>query len=385
MAIYHFSVKIIGRGSGRSSVAAAAYRAGEKLTNEYDGITHDYTRRNVIASAAYRSGEALTHEQNVTHDFSNKKGVVYSEIMLPENAPREFLDREYFWNTVEKSETRKDAQTAREVEISLPVEFTARENIELIKDYISKNFIDRGMCADFSIHDKGDGNPHAHIMLTTRNVNENGFGKKNRDWNGRGQLENWREKWADIANSRFKEKGFNARIDHRTLEAQGIDREPIKYMGLNYKYIKAQERAELKQFYSEIKINAAEIRQIERQIKQLEHNKEIELELLKIQQKGEEIKKNTQEQRKSENQPKARNNVKPQQQQQTQSQSPPRERMIEALKSADTRSKAERYERVARPERERVERNTERPERETYQRKDRGNNQNKDKGFSRDR
>jgi len=213
MAIYHLHAQIIKRSAGRSPVAAAAYRAGEKLHNEYDGITHDYTR---------------------------KSGVVYSEIMLPENAPKEYADRSTLWNAVEKSEKRKDSQTAREIDIALPVEFDIQEQIELVRDYIKENFVDKGMCADFAIHDKQDGNPHAHIMLTTREVSADGFEGKNRDWNKIELLEQWRENWADICNERLKSNGIDERIDHRTLKAQGIDREPTIHIGA---IAKAMEKA----------------------------------------------------------------------------------------------------------------------------------------------
>jgi len=208
MAIYHLHAQIIKRSSGRSSVSASAYRAGEKIHNEYDGITHDYTR---------------------------KSGVVHSEIMLPQNAPKEFQDRSTLWNAVEKSEKRKDSQTAREIDIALPVEFDLEEQTELVRNYIKENFVDKGMCADFAIHDKKDGNPHAHIMLTTRNVSKNGFEGKNRDWNNKEFLEQWRENWADVCNERLQAKGINERIDHRTLEAQGIDREPTIHIGVTAK------------------------------------------------------------------------------------------------------------------------------------------------------
>jgi ATP-dependent exoDNAse (exonuclease V) alpha subunit len=255
MAIYHFGAKIIGRSSGRSPVAAAAYRSGEKLHNEYDGLTHNYAHR---------------------------KGVIYTEIMLPDNAPRNFSDRENLWNAVEKSEKRKDAQTAREVVISIPIEFNRPEGVAVIRDYVAENFVKNGMCADIAIHDD-DGNPHAHVMLTTRDVDESGFGAKNRTWNDRKLLENWRKDWADTANRHLQNKGFKARIDHRTLKEQGIDREPKKYMGLNYKHIQGREVAETaalkgkievdRAFKAELQTDKAEVKKIERYIKQLEKNK----------------------------------------------------------------------------------------------------------------
>ena len=204
MAIYHFSAQIIGRSSGRSSVAAAAYRSGEKIRNDRDGTTHDYTQ---------------------------KAGVVYSEILLPENAPKEYKDRAGLWNAVEKSLRRKDAQLAREFNIALPVEFDRQEQIELIREYVQLNFVNRGMCADLTIHDNQDSNPHAHVMVTKNNVSISGFGHRNKDWDDKYLLLEWRKNWADICNSRFEAKGLDERIDHRTLEEQGVDREPTIHVG----------------------------------------------------------------------------------------------------------------------------------------------------------
>ena len=220
VAIYHCCVKIISRGAGRSSVAAAAYRAAEKLYH------------NAVEAAAYRSGEELREQQSgKRHDYRRKGGVVHTEILLPNNAPREFESRGVLWNSVEKAEKRCDARTAREVELALPIEFNLQENIELVRQYIMDNFVSKGMIADFAIHDKNDGNPHSHIMLTTRNVSEAGFGGKNRDWDRVEYLQSWRESWARVCNERFQVKGLDVRIDHRTLEAQGIDREPTIHVG----------------------------------------------------------------------------------------------------------------------------------------------------------
>ena len=143
MAIYHCSIKIISRGKGKSAVAAAAYRSGENLTNEYDGITHDYTR---------------------------KGGVVYTEILLPDHAPAEYADRAVLWNAVEKIEKAKNAQLAREIEIALPHELTREQGISLVREYVKEQFVNAGMCADIAIHDKEDGNSHAHVMLTIRPI-----------------------------------------------------------------------------------------------------------------------------------------------------------------------------------------------------------------------
>ena len=143
----HIPVSIIKRSEGRSAVAAAAYRSGTRLTNEWDGLTHDYTR---------------------------KGGVVHAEIMLPAHAPRSFADRYTLWNSVEQVEKARDSQLAREIEAALPRELTREQQLALVRAYVKDNFVDKGMCADFAIHDKGTGNPHVHIMLTVRPLKENG-------------------------------------------------------------------------------------------------------------------------------------------------------------------------------------------------------------------
>ena len=228
MAIYHLHVGIVSRSSGRSSVAAAAYRAAEKLRNVSSAVN----------AAAYRSGESLQDEQHsAVHDYRRKYGVVHTEIMLPENAPREFEDRATLWNAVEKAESRKDAQTARDIDMALPIELNRQEQITLVREYVKENFVNKGMCADFAIHDKADGNPHAHVMLTTREVTGKGFGKKNREWNDKAHLKSWRESWAFACNEQLQAKGLDTRIDHRTLEAQGINREPTKHIGVAAKHM----------------------------------------------------------------------------------------------------------------------------------------------------
>jgi ATP-dependent exoDNAse (exonuclease V) alpha subunit len=177
MAIFHLTIKIITRGAGKSAVAAAAYRSGETLTNEYDGVTHDYT---------------------------HKGGIFHSEILLPPNASVEYSDRSVLWNAVEKVERYKTAQLAREIEISLPRELSRDESIELARRFVQDTFVDKGMCADICFHDKDKGNnPHAHIMLTMRPLNPDGSwgaksitinGRKTPtvDWNNRDNAEKWR-------------------------------------------------------------------------------------------------------------------------------------------------------------------------------------------------
>ncbi len=208
MAIYHFSAKVISRAAGSSALASAAYRSASRL-----------------------------HDQRLDrhHDFSNKAGVVHSEVMLPDGAPEHLSDRESLWNAVEAVELRKDAQLAREIEFAIPREMTKEQGIELARDFVRDEFVDRGMIADLNVHwDIGaDGlaKPHAHVMLTMREVDEEGFGKKNRDWNRTDLLEKWRERWSEHVNQRLAQLDIDARIDHRSLEAQGIDLEPQHKIG----------------------------------------------------------------------------------------------------------------------------------------------------------
>lgn len=208
MAIYHFSAKVISRANGSSALAAAAYRSASRL-----------------------------HDQRLDrhHDFSNKAGVVQSEVMLPDGAPEKWHDREQLWNAVEAAEKRVDAQLAREIEFAIPREMTVDQGVALARDFVEREFVDRGMVADLNVHwDVGtDGmpKPHAHVMLTTREVGEDGFGAKVRDWNRTELLNHWREAWADHVNHRLVELDIDARVDHRSLEAQGIDLEPQNKIG----------------------------------------------------------------------------------------------------------------------------------------------------------
>ena len=208
MAIYHLHVKVIGRKSGSSAVASAAYRSASRLRD-------DRLER--------------------THDFSAKRGVVHSEIMLPENAPQAWSDRERLWNDLEAFEARRDAQLAREVEFALPREMAQAQGTELARDFVQSAFVDQGMIADLNVHwdrtEDGSPKPHAHVMLTMRAVDENGFGKKVRDWNRTERVERWRERWAELANERLAELDIDARIDHRSLEAQGVALEPQSQIG----------------------------------------------------------------------------------------------------------------------------------------------------------
>ncbi|MBS1054977.1 Ti-type conjugative transfer relaxase TraA [Gluconobacter kondonii] len=208
MAIYHLHAKVISRATGRSAVAAAAYRAASRL--------HD-----------------VRLERD--HDFSNKSGVVHSEILLPDGAPERFLDRATLWNEVEAIEKRKDAQLARELEFALPREMTQALGVALARDFVHEQFVERGMVADLNVHwdigEDGLAKPHAHVMLSTRSVDENGFSAKERSWNDKELLLTWRERWASLANERLAELDLDVRIDHRSFAAQGIDLEPQNKIG----------------------------------------------------------------------------------------------------------------------------------------------------------
>lgn len=208
MAIFHFSAKVIGRGTGRSAVAAAAYRSASRLEDE-------------------RLGRA--------HDFTNKAGVIHSEAMLPEGAPERLRDRETLWNEAEATEKRKDAQLAREVEFAIPREMTREQGIALARDFVEREFVARGMVADLNVHwdigGDGEAKPHAHVMLTLREIDGEGFGPKVREWNATALLQHWRTAWADHVNARCATLGIDARIDHRSYEHQGIDLEPQHKIG----------------------------------------------------------------------------------------------------------------------------------------------------------
>ena len=234
MAIYHLCIKIISRGKGKSAVAAYAYRSGEKIKNEYDGIVHDFTR---------------------------KGGIVHTEILLPQNAPQAFLDRGTLWNSVEKIEKSKNSQLAREIEIALPKELNREKQIELVREYVKDNFVDVGMCADIALHDKNDGNPHAHILLTMRPLNEDTtWGAKSKkeyildengekvklkngnyktrkinttDWNEQDKAEEWRKAWADITNKYLKENNIQEKVDYRSYQRQGIEHIPTIHLGIS--------------------------------------------------------------------------------------------------------------------------------------------------------
>ena len=204
MAIYHCSAKSIGRSAGRSATAAAAYRAGKKIEDKRLGLMHDYSR---------------------------KRDVDHAEVMAPDGAPEWARNRSQLWNEVESTEKRRDAQLARELVVALPRELSRVEKLILVSTFAKTAFSERGIVADLTVHGVSSGNPHAHIMLTTREIGPEGFGRKNRGWGRKETLREWRSEWARHANAALERSGRVARIDHRSLEAQGIGREPGVHLG----------------------------------------------------------------------------------------------------------------------------------------------------------
>ena len=209
MAIYHLRATMISRSQGRSATAAAAYRVAERIEDRRTGLTFDYAARG---------------------------GVDHTEILAPDHAPDWVRDRSELWNRVEEAETRKNSQVAREVRVALPAELTHAQRLELVREFVRSQFVDRGMVADIALHAPGrigdERNHHAHILLTTREVDaegsvsdggsvpRGGFTTKNRDWNKVEVLEGWREAWARDSNAALERAGIEDRVDHRTLVAQ---------------------------------------------------------------------------------------------------------------------------------------------------------------------
>ena len=271
MAIYHLCIKIISRGKGKSAVAASAYRSGEKIKNEYDGIVHDFTR---------------------------KGGIAHTEILLPQNAPQKFVNRSVLWNSVEEIEKSKNSQLAREIEVALPKELDREKQINLVREYVKENFVKVGMCADIAIHDKNDGNPHCHILLTMRPLNEDTtWGAKSKkeyildengekvklkngnyktrkinttDWNEQYKAEEWRKAWADITNKYLEENSIQDKVDHRSYQRQGIEQIPTIHLGVSATQMEkkgiATDRGNINR---EIKHHNKILREISRRIKAL--------------------------------------------------------------------------------------------------------------------
>ena len=210
MAIFHLTAKVISRGKGQSAIAAAAYRSGERLRDEQANEQKFYQAR--------------------------AERIEFTAIMAPKDAPDWAQDRNQLWNHVERGEKRKDAQLAREIEISLPHELTAQQREWLVKDFAREAFTRKGYAVDIAIHapDKtsDERNHHAHIMVTMRTLDGDGFAaKKDPSMNRREQLGEWREQWAHLANRHLERHGHEARIDHRSLKQQGIEREAGIHLG----------------------------------------------------------------------------------------------------------------------------------------------------------
>ena len=246
IALFHFHVTQIKRSAGQSAVAAAAYRAGEKLHSEYYGEDSDYT---------------------------HKRGVICSEILLPSHAPLEYADRKTLWNAVEKAERGKKAQLAYSFDIALQNEFSMQENIDLARQFLLEQFVSRGMVVDFAVHspDKEDGgisNPHFHVMCPIRPLDEHGrWGNKQRreyvldehgerirdeagnyvfnavpttDWGSPETLEHWRQAWAEMCNVKFVARGLDCRIDHRSFVRQGVEQIPTQHEGPTVRAMEAK-------------------------------------------------------------------------------------------------------------------------------------------------
>ena len=301
MAIFHCSIKIISRSAGKSATSASAYRAGTKVYDDELGETFDYTK---------------------------KRGVVFSEVLLCANAPQEFTDREKMWNSVQAIEKAKNSQLCREVEVALPVELSREEQVRLVREYIQENFTSKGMCADWALHDKGDGNPHAHILLTVRPIKSNGewgakrndsyalddkgnkipvidlntgkqkIGSRGRkmwerisipstDWNDQSRAEEWRKGWADACNKYLQGR---TRIDHRSYVRQGKKQLPTMHEGyVARKIAKRGKKSTIIEYNAKVRrtndysqATEQDLQAVEAELKQLE----AELEKLKSEQKG---------------------------------------------------------------------------------------------------
>ena len=316
MAIYHLEAKVVSRGAGRSAVAASAYLSCSRLYNDYDGIQHDYTK---------------------------KQGLVWQEVFLPEYAPQEWQDREQLWNAVEEVETAKDSRLAREFVVALPIELSREEQVELLQEFIREQFVSDGMCADAAIHDTDGHNPHAHILLTVRPLDERGkwqyktekeylcmkngeergftaaefrtakndgwekqypykvgkkkvymtpsaaeaqglvradkhpkstrYGRQNpisERWNSEEQLAAWRAAWANVSNRYLERAGREERIDHRSNAERGLDEQPTVHEGVIARALEQKgivsDRCE---FNRQIKADNALLRELKAAVKAL--------------------------------------------------------------------------------------------------------------------
>jgi ATP-dependent exoDNAse (exonuclease V) alpha subunit len=255
MAIYHLSVKTISRSAGRSVTAAAAYRASQKIVDARTGEVHDYSR---------------------------KQGVLSADLILPQGAPAWALDREKLWNAAEQSETRKNSTVGREFEIALPAELDEAQRRQLALA-LAEEIVSRHQCvADVAIHAPGKGgdnrNHHAHVLCSTRRLGPDGFHEKTRELDEvkQGEVVRWRERFGIIQNQHLRQAGQPERVDHRSLEDQGIDRIPTVHLGpaaTNYERRTgkpSKRRQELEQEINERLQRAHRQGELERQAAQLE-------------------------------------------------------------------------------------------------------------------
>lgn len=257
MPIYHLSVKTISRSAGRTATAAAAYRTASKIADRRTGEVHDYTR---------------------------KGGVDYIQLVLPENAPSWSVDRDALWNAAEQAETRKNSTVAREFEVALPSELSDSERQRLALDLAREIVARHGCAADVAIHAPGKGgdnrNHHAHILCSTRKLTKEGFGQKTRELDDRtsGEVIRWRERFAELQNQRFQDNGIEAKVDHRSLEAQGIEREPTRHLGVTATGFErrtgqtSRKRLDFEKEVAERLSKAKELGEMEREAQALEHS-----------------------------------------------------------------------------------------------------------------
>lgn len=270
----HFKISIRQRSKRQSAVAGAAYQSGENLFSEYDLKQKRYR---------YKAPE-----------------VMHKEILLPSNAPPEYKDRQTLWNAAEKVEKQWNAQLSRGIVMALPRELPDEQYASLVRDYCMEQFVSKGMCVDFAIHDKGDGNPHAHIMLTMRAMDENGKwlpkarkvyaldenGEKIRlpsgepkshkentvDWNSRENAELWRAAWADTVNRYYEKNGIPVRLDLRSYERQGVDKVPTVHLGPAVAHMEAKGiRTEIGDYNRAIKSHNAAVSTVKQLIASLEN------------------------------------------------------------------------------------------------------------------
>lgn len=206
-AIFHFHCRVHSRSDGANAVRIAAYVSGTRMKSEVTGRTYNY---------------------------SKKTEVTHTEIMLPSSAKADFADRSTLANAIDHMESRrKDSQVCREIEVALPLLLTHDQQIFVLRRWINKNFVSRGMCVDFALHSKPN-NPHSHLVLSLREVTADGFGKKVREWNNPRLVNEWRESWAAHLNAALEAAGFDIRVDHRSYKQQGLNIKPTRHLGKRY-------------------------------------------------------------------------------------------------------------------------------------------------------